>query len=189
MAQLMVQRVDDLTTTFRKSLKQSAADLLAQDWFNEYTITFAQPINTTTEEAIRRLIEQGVSEGWSVPTTMKHLESLFTQWMTGTLTAAEFEWLNQRMPEWRRELVTRTETIKALNVISYRLFGMWGVTQKEWLATADNRTRPDHRAVDGQIVPINEPFNVGGWAMQYPGDPAGPPEEVINCRCTLLPIL
>lgn len=179
----MTERVDDLTATFKKSVKQTAVELLAQDWFNEYTITFAQPINATTEESVRRLVEQGVSEGWSVPTTMKHLETLFSQWMTGTLTPAEFEWFNDRMPEWRRELISRTETLKALNTISYRLYGAWGVEFHEWLSASDNRTRLDHREADGQVVRVGQPFNVGGESLLYPGDPAGSPGNVINCRC------
>jgi hypothetical protein len=30
---------------------------------------------------------------------------------------------------------------------------------------------------------MDEPFTVGGASLMYPGDPAGPAEEVINCRC------
>jgi len=86
-------------------------------------------------------------------------------------------------------MIARTETMKAMNLVSFRLFGAWGVTQKEWLATGDQRTRPDHREADGQVVAIDRPFNIGGWPMQYPGDPAGPASEVVNCRCTLLPVL
>lgn len=182
---LMSERVNDLNSQFNQNYP--AADLLAQEWFDEYTIEFAQPINATTEEAIRRLIEQGVSEGWSVPTTMKHLETLFSQWMTGDLSKEDFDWFNQRMPEYRREMISRTETMRALNSVSYRLYGAWGVEEHEWLATGDNRTRLDHREVDGQVVKVGSPFNVGGWPMLYPGDPAGPPEEVINCRCTTVP--
>lgn len=54
---------------------------------------------------------------------------------------------------------------------------------KEWLASHDDHVRDTHRAADGQIRPLMEPFMVGGWPMMYPGDKAGPPEEVINCRC------
>jgi SPP1 gp7 family putative phage head morphogenesis protein len=182
---LMTDRVNDLNRQFKQTYP--AADLLAQEWFNEYTINFAQYINATTEETIRRLIEQGVSEGWSVPMTMKHLETLFNQWMTGNVTPAEFEWFNQRLPEYRLETIARTETMKALNAVSYRLYSAWGVEFHEWLATHDNRTRQDHRAIDGQVVRVGSPFSVGGWPMLYPHDPAGPPEETINCRCSTSP--
>jgi hypothetical protein len=30
---------------------------------------------------------------------------------------------------------------------------------------------------------MDQPFIVGGEALQFPGDPAGSPEMVINCRC------
>jgi len=40
-----------------------------------------------------------------------------------------------------------------------------------------------HSAVDGQIRKINEPFDVGGEKLQYPRDPNGKPENIINCNC------
>lgn len=186
----MTERVNDLNSTFHKSAtKQVAADLLRQDWFNEHTISFASPINATTEEAVRRLIEQGVVEGWGVPTMQKHLGALFSQWMTGKLTAEEFEWLKDRMPEYRREMIVRTETIKSLNVVSNRLYQAWDTKGREWLSAHDNRTRLDHREADGQIALWGQKFNVGGYAMEYPGDPSAPASLTVNCRCTVLPVL
>lgn len=54
---------------------------------------------------------------------------------------------------------------------------------KVWLATDDEATRDSHIDANGQVVPVKEPFVVGGAALRYPGDPFGPAEEVINCRC------
>jgi len=53
---------------------------------------------------------------------------------------------------------------------------------KRWVATPDSRTRDSHRAIDGEEVPQKEEFSNG---LEYPGDPAGDPAEVYNCRCTM----
>lgn len=58
-----------------------------------------------------------------------------------------------------------------------------GNTHQTWKARNDDKTRPDHRAADGQTVPIGALFTVGGWAMRYPHDPLAPAEETANCRC------
>ncbi len=53
-----------------------------------------------------------------------------------------------------------------------------------WHATQDDRTRDSHAEMDGQEVAMGESFITGnGNALEFPGDPNGPPEEVINCRC------
>ena len=57
---------------------------------------------------------------------------------------------------------------------------------KVWLATEDSRTRPSHREADGQRVPMGANFIVGGHSLAFPGDPSGPPGEIIQCRCTML---
>lgn len=61
--------------------------------------------------------------------------------------------------------------------------------EQEWLATLDNRTRDEHRELDGQHVPVGEPFEVDGEEIRYPGDPSAPGYLVWNCRCTLVPKL
>ena len=57
------------------------------------------------------------------------------------------------------------------------------ILQKEWLATNDSRTRHSHAMLDGAIVDQDKKFDNG---LMYPGDPSGRPEEVYNCRCTLV---
>lgn len=57
---------------------------------------------------------------------------------------------------------------------------------KEWGATEDARTRPDHAQANGQLREMDEAFDVGGVRLDFPGDPNGPPEQIINCRCVAL---
>ena len=68
-----------------------------------------------------------------------------------------------------------------------------GITgKKHWLATLDNRTRDTHQELDGQEVPIKEPFRVkvkGKWEeIMCPGDPNALPCLVYNCRCTMFEV-
>ena len=57
------------------------------------------------------------------------------------------------------------------------------VLLKIWQAILDDRTRDTHRTANGQRRRINDPFNVGGAALQWPADAGGPLGEIINCRC------
>jgi hypothetical protein len=48
--------------------------------------------------------------------------------------------------------------------------------------------RDTHSDMEGQTVSFGEPFETGGGVhLLYPGDPNGPPEEIINCRCYVFP--
>lgn len=100
---------------------------------------------------------------------------------------------SERWPN-RAITVARTESLAAVNGGAYA-----GAIQdaeergdpapfKVWLATMDPRTRPTHRVADGQRTLLTEPFRVGGAQLRFPGDPRGPAQEVIQCRCTLLPV-
>lgn len=57
--------------------------------------------------------------------------------------------------------------------------------RRRWTATKDGKTRHDHGMADGQLRDVDEPFNVGGYKLMFPGDPSGPPHEIYNCRCTI----
>ena len=57
---------------------------------------------------------------------------------------------------------------------------------QEWVASHDGHTRESHLDVDGEQVPVGSAFSND---CKFPGDPGGPPEEVYNCRCSLVPAL
>ena len=52
-------------------------------------------------------------------------------------------------------------------------------TFKQWVVTSSN-PRSEHAAMNGETVPIDQPFSNG---MDWPGDPTGGAENVANCRC------
>lgn len=62
-----------------------------------------------------------------------------------------------------------------------------GVMYKEWIAVGDHRTRPEHAALDGTIIPINESFMLGEYTAQFPKDPSLPAKHAVNCRCMVVP--
>lgn len=57
--------------------------------------------------------------------------------------------------------------------------------EKTWVATLDDRTRDAHQELDGQTVPVKEPFVYGTDEIMFPGDPNAEPYLTYNCRCTL----
>ena len=56
---------------------------------------------------------------------------------------------------------------------------------KQWDATLDGQTRPNHRQLDGQIRELDEPFEVNGMKVDCPGG-FGIASEDCNCRCCVL---
>lgn len=98
---------------------------------------------------------------------------------------------SERWPN-RATVIARTETIGALNFGRTEAFLTIAEEDTDtdyeriWLSTDDRRTRETHDLADGQRVPLTSPFIVGGFPLAFPGDPTGPPQEVIQCRCTPL---
>lgn len=56
-----------------------------------------------------------------------------------------------------------------------------GRAMKTWVVTSTN-PRPSHAAMNGQTVPVDEPFSNG---MDWPGDPSGGADEVAGCECAV----
>ena len=88
----------------------------------------------------------------------------------------------------RATVIARTEVISGFNASGMAAASSLPpdvVAGKQWIATRDSRTRPSHGHADGQIVAVNQPFLVGGAGAMYPGDPALPAKESIQCRCAV----
>lgn len=148
---------------------------LMQAYFQTDILNTASGITTTTIKLIQDVLSKAAEEGLGVDDIIKQLEG-------------------SEISRMRARLITRTETVTAANMGAMFAAKDSGLLlNKEWLAAMDSRTRHDHSRVNGQTVPIDKPFDVGGYDMQQPGDKGGkngarpvPPEEICNCRCTTL---
>ena len=124
------------------------------------------------DATVRRAIDDGK------PLTHDQVDKAITQ-------------MQNRAQRYRGETVARTESLNALRAGHHDAV-MQAIetgdvdprdTYHTWDATGGGRTRDAHMEADGQRKPINEPFEVGGELLRYPGDPAGSAENIINCRC------
>ena len=98
----------------------------------------------------------------------------------------------------RIEEMSRTSAIRAARTAStaaqnggrqasYERAAAMGIPlRKRWIATKDMRTRHEHGVADGQTVPFDEPFTVGGEKLMFPGDAtAASGWNLYNCRCSM----
>jgi HK97 family phage portal protein len=132
----------------------------------------SKKINKVTFESIRGLLQQGYEQSWSYAEMAKQIQSMYSDFSRG-----------------RANTIARTEMAGAVNSGALEGYKQAGIEKKEWLATMDGSTRDSHAQLDGEVVNVTESFTQGNFPMNHPGDPSAPPEETINCRCALLPIL
>lgn len=84
------------------------------------------------------------------------------------------------------ERIARTEINSTQNQVAAQTIRDLNIDYHQWIATQDDRTRESHLEMDGLIVRVGDLFPNG---LEYPGDPNGAPEEVINCRCRIRPYI
>lgn len=123
-------------------------------------------------------LQQGITAGESIQQMASRVEQEL-------LSGGAQVWAN------RGETVARTEAISAYNggtdQAMRAMSEEFGVTlEKIWLASMDARTRDSHFKADGQRVPLAGLFNVGGFLTPLPAAEVLPPQERINCRCSVL---
>ena len=86
--------------------------------------------------------------------------------------------------------IARTEGHRITNEATYnaqvKAKSKGAQIMKQWDATLDSKTRPEHQFLDGQLVDVDKPFkdSEGNEAM-FPGG-FGVASLDINCRCCLL---
>lgn len=129
-------------------------------------------VNRTTKIALRESVAEGLAKQ----------ESL------AEITARVREVFNDRRAN--AQTIARTETNPAYQFATTEAWKQSEIVEgREWVAIHDDVVRPEHEDADGQVVGIEEPFEVGGELLEFPGDPTGSASNVINCRCGMLAVL
>ncbi len=100
----------------------------------------------------------------------------------------------QKYVKHRAEVIARTEALRAVHqgvnqaydqAIDEGVLSADRITQK-WTSARDGRVRDSHQKLNGQIRPIGGTWQGDYGTLRYPGDPAAPAAETIQCRCILI---
>lgn len=171
---------DFMLRGMREGWLLAAADLpqsIAWDLYRKEAEEFARKLSSrkvtqiqeTTRKGVQNIIGDGIASGATIDDMADDLRRLYDG----------FKGL-------RAEVISRSETSSSVNggkqaqadEIEERL-GL--KLMKTWVSVQDERTRESHVAADGQTVPNGDQFQIGSAFLDQPGDPMGPPEEIIQC--------
>jgi len=179
---------DDVTYShfadlFESVIKQSAArairninldisvddideDMLRQMAEDRVDNFFAQ-INATTENQIRRAVEDGISQDDSTDELISRIQDVIESRANNAWNMAQ----------------TQTNGLSNFGALS--AYDEAGVEANGWGTMQDERVRDSHAEIEGEEVPVGAQFSIG---VAYPGDPSGDISEIANCRCFLYPV-
>lgn len=138
---------------------------------NAFTL---EEISDAVVESIEEALKEGFSESETIDQIVDRIDEIYDFAVKG-----------------RAERIARTEIVSASNAGGWHGMKDAGAEKKEWLATSDDKTRESHRQLDGEVVSIGEKFvsPVTGEKLEFPGDPSAEPSEIVNCRCTVIPVV
>jgi hypothetical protein len=151
----------DATPDLPDSVWRTAAEAYVDDW----TAKKVSDVDATTKKNIRAYVGSGLDKGKSYSQVA---DDVFAE--IGD--------------QARADLIARTEVHSASQAASLAVAQKSGLDlDHQWLAVDDAKTRDDHLDADGQTVALDEPFEVGGEELAFPGDPNASASQVCNCRC------
>jgi len=130
-------------------------------------------INETTRQRLRDRLVTALADGQNLPAQMAIIRETF-----------------QEAGRARAVTIARTENGIFWNGGSHAQAVQGGAVAHLWITSRDHRVRASHATMDGQCQPIAAAFVTGaGVRLLHPGDPNGPPEEIVNCRCAEAPLV
>lgn len=125
------------------------------------------------EKKIRSAMTQGILKGESVDDLSKRLRSVTKM-------------NREQSDRTARTLATQAENTGRLDRWEEASETYKIQMQKTWLAVLDDRTRDAHAELDGESVDLDQPFENSIGKIMKPADPDADPENIYNCRCTMV---
>jgi hypothetical protein len=148
-----------------------------------------------TEERKQVLKKMIFDSGTKVnKTALEKIESMLITANENNWTVNEFaNNLSEKvfdLVDWKAMMWARTESVKTDSLGQLDSYhDVEFVDKKGWMASFVPLTRDAHAEADGQEVLLDDNFNVGGESMSFPGDPKGSAGNVVNCLCSIYPVV
>lgn len=169
--------VDEAADTLRPTVEESLIEFNRgdEDWYLPILADLTQIWDAVLVEDE---VDPGTVSFSAFRTTIE--ESLALTTNTGE---AERGAQIERLSLWLAAAVVNAATVAAAQTLQGE------VVLLEWVTMQDSDVRDLHEPLNGRQRPVGETFEVGESRLHYPGEPVGPPEVWINCRCVVRPLL
>lgn len=163
-----------------KDLKLTQVSKLTTAWVKNWSKDLGEIMQLNSHKEIERILDKGLQDGSSI--------AEFTREILDSGIRDEY---------YKARRVAVTEVLTAHRAAQQEAFMQSpAVSEKMWKHTGEYRNEPrqNHIDMDGQRVPVGEPFELigidgGTYNPMFPGDPILPPEERINCHCIEQPVV
>ena len=168
--------IDDLIAMYIALMESVDKTSMYDTEVNAKAMRFAEQITQTNRNIINEPDDVAFTNAVMLGTGIK--EELIPTYVRDELSGGEWE-------NYREVLIATNETNWIYNYLTHKKKVESGQLTHTWESMKDERVRGSHATADGQTVPINEPFTVGGYKLMYPCDDSlgAPPSETIGCRC------
>lgn len=163
-----------------KDLKLFQVSKRTTAWVKGWAKELGEIMKLNSHKEIERILEKGLAEGQGM--------AEFTRAILDSGIRDEY---------YKARRVAVTEVLRAHSVAQQEAYMQSpAVSEKMWKHTGEYRNEPrqNHVDMDGQRVPVEEPYELigadgGTYEPMYPRDPLLPPEESINCHCISQPVV
>jgi hypothetical protein len=163
-----------------KNLKLERVSKCTTAWVKEWSEELGEIMQLNSHKEIEKILTKGLQDGKGI--------AEFTSDIINSGIRNEY---------YKARRVAVTEVLRAHSVAQQEAFMQSpAVSEKMWKHTGEYRNTPRENHVDmnGQRVPVDEPFDLTGldgssYSPMYPRDTSLPPEESINCHCICQPIV
>ncbi|MDT9719136.1 phage minor head protein [Paenibacillus sp. ClWae2A] len=142
-------------------------------WIKEWGEDLGKIMALNSHKAVEEALITAVDEGESVQQAVQRIKDL---------------------PQFDRErarVTAQTEILAASSRSQWEAYKQSpSVVAKRWRhsGSKNNNPREAHVKMDGDEVPVDDPFDVNGHSGDYPRDPKLPPGERIGCKCVMSPV-
>lgn len=177
---------DTVQSLANSYMKETEGDLVVSQlrartssWIEEWSGQLSDLMQLTSENQMGTLLQDALDNG------------------EGCMTLAQ-RLLNEgiRNEGYRARATAVTEMLRAHSVAQQESIMQSPATdRKKWVHSGAHKNKPreNHIAMNGQIVPKAEPFELTGrdggtYHPMYPRDPILPAAESINCHCIHIPV-
>lgn len=163
-----------------RSLKLEVVSKRTTAWVKSWSEQLGEIMQLNSHKEIETILTKGLKKGTGIAS--------FTRDILDSGIRDEY---------YKARRVAVTEVLRAHSVAQQEAYMQSpAVSEKMWKHTGEYRNEPrqNHVDMDGQRVPVGEPFELigadgGTYEPMYPRDTTLPPEESINCHCISQPVV